>query len=281
MVSRGGIYDILSSDFIYVDGSVIDEKMDYVSCYDGFHKQKYEDTFVVDLWDDLPPKKQQVAGVARAHGLYSYKMDDPVFALWAYSYYIPINVDLLIIISKFVNQLPQTENSAYCFYTYVKGKGGSSTGYENDVTREYIPINVKQDMFGLNSIATNFENNMREARYVAQSVLNEYNTDIYISLSRSKHWSGCKYMDGSNPKFEDVLGIIAYPGIWGTFNEADATATMHFTYNPLSQKYTMEYVYYLVDFYDFPKEISLQEEDALGIVRSYELFGRNTGEYEW
>ena len=43
----------------------------------------------------------------------------------------------------------------------------------------------------------------------------------------------------------------------------------------------MKYIYYIVDFYDFPKLKIVYEQDALGLARSYELFGKCSGTYTW
>lgn len=74
-----------------------------------------------------------------------------------------------------------------------------------------------------------------------------------------------------------VCNISAF----GIFNSADASITLHCTYDPETQKYTMEYLYYIVDFYDYSAYELLYEEDALGFARSYELFGRCQGAYMW
>lgn len=47
------------------------------------------------------------------------------------------------------------------------------------------------------------------------------------------------------------------------------------------EKYYMEYVYYIIDFYDFTFNDILDEMNALGLARSYELYGVVTGEAAW
>lgn len=105
---------------------------------------------------------------------------------------------------------------------------------------------------------TNFKTNFAQAIIAAESVLNEYNTDIYFK-NVSMGW------------------MVAF----GVFNSAQALATLHCTYDPETKKYQMEYIYYIVDFYDFPAFRELYEQDGLGIARSYELFGCCPGVCLW
>jgi len=47
------------------------------------------------------------------------------------------------------------------------------------------------------------------------------------------------------------------------------------------KSYKMQYKYYIIDFYDYTFFETLYEEDALGLARSYELFGICEGESTW
>lgn len=43
----------------------------------------------------------------------------------------------------------------------------------------------------------------------------------------------------------------------------------------------MEFIYYIVDFYDYEKYPMICEQDALGLARTYELFGYCPGTMSW
>ena len=111
--------------------------------------------------------------------------------------------------------------------------------------------------------------------------MNEYNTEIYIALSPDKKWSGCSYINYSNLEILDPVEAACNAAAFGMFNSADASITLHCTYNPATKQYKMQYIYYIVDFYDFSAYELLYEEDALGVSRSYELFGKCPGYYKW
>ena len=62
---------------------------------------------------------------------------------------------------------------------------------------------------------------------------------------------------------------------------ADAGATIHATYDPQTQKYTMDFKYYLIDLYDFTIYDELDELNALVIARCYEIYGYTFGSTFW
>ena len=43
----------------------------------------------------------------------------------------------------------------------------------------------------------------------------------------------------------------------------------------------MEYIYYLTDYYDFENASVLEEQNMLGICRSFELYGKHQDEFHW
>ena len=67
----------------------------------------------------------------------------------------------------------------------------------------------------------------------------------------------------------------------GVFNSCDAGTTMHCTYNPETREYTIDYTYYIIDFYDFSFFDIIFEEDAYGLAKSYEIYGCYDGKYSW
>ena len=66
-----------------------------------------------------------------------------------------------------------------------------------------------------------------------------------------------------------------------TFNDADAGITAHCIYDPNTGIYIMDFDYYLLDFYDFSALDLLQDQDALGYFRSFELFGKEHHRIVW
>lgn len=80
---------------------------------------------------------------------------------------------------------------------------------------------------------------------------------------------------------EDPLQVLIYPAAFGIFNSADASITLHCTYDSATKKYSMEYIYYIVDYYDFLFYELLCEEDALGLAKTYELLGKCPGTCTW
>ena len=56
---------------------------------------------------------------------------------------------------------------------------------------------------------------------------------------------------------------------------------MHCVYNPDTEEYSMEFIYYIIDLYDFTLYDTLDEMNALGLARCYELYGVAGGETTW
>ena len=76
--------------------------------------------------------------------------------------------------------------------------------------------------------------------------------------------------------------LLFFFSAFGTFNDCEAGITAHCTYNSETGEITMHYKYYLVDFYDYAGLYSpLQIQDAMGIARSFELYGCLEGDYTW
>ncbi len=70
-------------------------------------------------------------------------------------------------------------------------------------------------------------------------------------------------------------------GAFGIYNKADAGITMHCIYDPDLEQYYMEFIYYIIDLYDFPLLDILDKMNALGLARCYELYGVAVGETLW
>lgn len=300
-VSRGGIYDMLSPDFIYVDGrenadgSVIDEKMEYVSYSENYYFEKYVKMFKPKVFETIFSDNERLfaKGAAGVHGLYAN--NDRIDT--NYIKYYSFNTLVLALITEFVmleeegfssslgTASARGAEAASCFALYTSNKGGISRGCNGDNSRYYIDAGymLRAMPHGMNSGYDNLCDHMRTAKYVSEKILNEHNTDVYIALSPKVEWTGCRYLYNAGV---DIMEEYAVQGILngaalGTFNEASASITLHCWYNSKTGNYWMEYKYYLIDFYDFEKLYLLYEQDALGIANSYELFGRYSGICSW
>lgn len=281
MVCRGGVYPKLSEDFLYVDGRmnengvVNDERMEYVSYSNGFYYDKYEKNTKVYLFGE----SRYADGAAGVHKLFADKLAewDPQATAVKYA-----SLNTVVVLA--IGLLSLDVNAAHCFYTYINGDGGPYKGCKDQGSRSYIPVEYMvydKDCLGLNSAKVCFEENMQVVRYAVESVLNEYNTEAYIALSPDRHWTGCSYVDYTEFNWKDPVEVATNIAAFGIFNSAEASITLHCMYDPASKRYSMEYVYYIVDYYDFSAYDLLYEEDALGLARSYELFGTCSGIQVW
>lgn len=277
-INRGGTYDTLSPEFIYVDGtvnsdgSVIDEKMNYVSWSENFYYDKYVREIELKLFND--PKT--ASGDAGVHNLYWDKLshiDDDKIETYAF-----VNSLLIIMISQ-----SWDINASNCFYTYLCNEGGPCRGCKEGATRDYIKADYMLRIHSeqLNSVYACFEENMKNLKLVTEGGLNEYNKEMYIALSPKVVWSGCAYPEYQDMTAKDVLGAGLNIAAFGIFHSAQASVTAHCTYDAGTGEYKMECIYYIEDFYDFTNFIMLYEEDALGISRSYETFGVIEADAVW
>ena len=280
-VNRGGVYPELSADFIYVDGRVNangmvnDERMGYVSYSNQFYYDKYEKPTRVKF----AVEERWAEGAAGVHGLFADKLANTNEYVTAGKYAsLNASVALAMLLGN------SDANILHCFCTYTNGKGGPEKGCTDEGSRDYIPAYYMLcglDCLDLNSARSCFKKNLQEAMRVAEAVLNENNTEIYIALSPDRQWAGCNYVNYSDFNIKDPFQVVTNMAAFGIFNSADASITLHCTYNSETKKYRMEYTYYIVDFYDFSFYDWLYQEDALGLARSYELFGVCPGILTW
>jgi len=287
-IFKGALYDKLSPNFIFVDGTpnedgkVITQKMGYVPYSDEFYDLKYKKDDYVSLFNETKPVK----GAAGVHNKFKEKRNiiNSDMRYWKFNTTL---FNAILLVSK-------DKNASACFWKYFMEWVGIYDGCEivNDLgevtgeygIRDYIVANymIYANIQDTNTMYTNFKTNFAQAIIAAESVLNEYNTDIYISTSKTCQWDGCNYVDFvKGPEIVDVYQVATNMVAFGVFNSAQASATLHCTYDPETKKYQMEYIYYIVDFYDFPAFRELYEQDGLGIARSYELFGCCPGVCLW
>lgn len=273
------VYGKLSPDFIYVDGTINQDgkqyygRMEYVPYSEAYRYQVYEKETNVkfDGYDIIT-----VSGDAGVHGSFSHVLADKEwYDIWGYFLMAAITEVLI------PANLPHAK---YCFYAYMTGNGGTEQGLADGSTRLYLNSQfvVTEKLFGLNSGNTYLQDNMYSAAKAAEAVLNEYNTEVYLSLSPNTVWTGTSYHDTNTIlDMEQNLDALFNLSAFGTYNKADAAVTLHCIYDPASETYYMEYVYYLIDFYDFSFYKVLYNLDKLGLAKSYELYGVCPGDVSW
>ena len=115
-----------------------------------------------------------------------------------------------------------------------------------------------------------------------ERVLNQYKRETYISISSYTVWRGSHFVDYTQVHLGDALAVAIHRAGFGTFNDADAGKTAHCIYDPNTGIYIMDFDYYvLLDFYDYSVLPELQDQDALGCFRSFELFGKEHHRIVW
>ncbi len=276
-MNHSKVYGKLSSEFIYVDGTLNTDgkqyygKMDYIPYSEEFIDKKYkkEKTFSFD------GEIRIVYGDAGIYNSFSDKL--PTISEAKLAEYAAVGTLTYMAIC-----LVDIE-AAWCFSTYIQGDGGSVEGLVEGSTREYINVTprLQNNIFGINSANTYFIDNMNRARVCIESVLNEYNTEIFIALSPKTKWTGCMYNECTGDNWHQNIDSLLNMGTFGIFNVADAGVTLHCIYNPDTDEYYMEYIYYIIDLYDFTLYDMLNEMNALGLARCYELYGVAVGVTVW
>ncbi|MCM1090242.1 MAG: cellulose binding domain-containing protein [Butyrivibrio sp.] len=272
----GSVNDKLSPEFIYVDGrvnadgTVNNEKMDYVPYSNELKKLWYMD----EKKATFDKTERTCDGLDNLHGLFADKKSDAGLG-WNVKYYIE-NI-VVVIATLFVGS-----NSRHCFNDYIKGEGGSEPGIGGEGTRKYIDALLLFKLGLCNSAYNNFSKNVSKGIKAAESVLNEHNTEIYIAMSPNAFWDGTFYHDTADfTNMKNNFAVLENLDAFGTFNKSNASITIHCKYDPKARTYTMDFDYYLMDFYDFPNGTMLWEANLLGICRSYELYGKVHGWSKW
>ena len=276
-LNHSNVYGKLSNDFIYVDGTLNTNgkqyfgEMNYIPYSESFLYDKYQK----EIAYKFDGETRTVYGDAGIYNSFSDKL--ATMKKWQLVEYAAVGTYTSMAVSLLDTQ------AAYCLNIYVLGDGGSYDGLVEGSTREYIYATPKlgTNIFGINSANTHFLENMNKARIAAESVLNEYNTEIYISLSPDATWCGCNYNDGTGTDWRQNIDSILNVGAFGIYNNADAGITLHCVYDTDTKEYSMEFIYYIIDLYDFTLYDTLDVMNALGLARCYELYGVAGGETSW
>lgn len=276
-VNHTNVYNKLPGEFIYVDGTINADgkqyygEMSYVPYSDDFLKNKYQ----IERTSKFKNEIRMVNGDAGIYKSFSDKL--ATISKPELLEYAAIGTYTALVVSLLDTQ------AGYCLSLYNHGAGGSKEGLVPGSTREYIYATPKlgSNIFGINSANDWFMSNMNRVKICVESILNEYNTEAYFSLSPTTTWRGCAYNDCTMTDWRQNIDSLINIGAFGIYNNADAGVTVHCTYEPSEEKYTIEYIYYIIDMYDFTIYEQLNEMNALGLARSYELYGVSAGKSSW
>ena len=292
------VYGKLSKQFIYVDGTLNRdgsqhfEKMGYVPYSNRFLYNKYnikrgeysgkEDYYTLPF--RYLNETRKGLGDARIHGLFADQLSQ--VSLQNMQSYAEFNSMVAIAISVLTIKPIVSPGGTLgkwidsealgCFVSFVSGKGGSTKAWESGYTRKNIPASnwILKGTTDTNSAKNHLEKNLRKAMKALESVLNQYNSEVYLSVSPDKKMDGCLYANiNEKMDWSTVVSVAKNIAAFGTFNDADAGITLHCVYDPETEEYTMNYRYCLIDYYDFTFLDKLNEQDMLGIARGYELYG--------
>ena len=271
------IYGKLSSEFIYVDGRLnsngktYDGEMNYLPVSNTYLMDKYVAGNSYTMFNE----NRSFNGAAGIHKLFS----DKLLTVNESSLIGYATVDSLIYTGILLSTLDGTATNV--FDTYIMGTGGDQSGWVDGYTR--MTINAYSYVFSKisNPAYEHFHDNIIKTKKAVEGIMNEYNKDAYISISPDTVWCGSDYVDYTNFEIKDIFDVLFNIAAFGTFNSSDAGITAHCTYDPATETYTLEFNYYLIDFYDYSFLAVLQDQDALGIARSFELYGKVHLGYTW
>lgn len=287
------VYNTLSSKFMYVDGRrnangiVNNEKLSFIPCSDSFYNDKY-------VTEKDAEYKNEIRTVNGEAGRYESFLDKSYSTEEAVKNWLKYEA-----IGTFVSVLVDAIDleAGILIEQFVLGCGGPFEGYAPAGTpggtrdiidgrhtiqwgtggNEFLTPFSNLDLGQINSANKYYKANMEEIYKAAQSVLNEYNTDVYISLAPTYSWSGSMYNDidvrlSWDYVYQCIDTLCNIPA-FGIYNKSDAGGVLHCSYDPEKKRYTYEYTYMLIDYYDFPLLEAFNEMNVLGIAQTFELIG--------
>ncbi|MBO4864409.1 MAG: cellulose binding domain-containing protein [Eubacterium sp.] len=273
----------LSGEFIFTDGtpnedgSINTDKMSYLPVSKDFLTDKYETKQSVKLFGI---DSKEFNGKAGIHGIYSDVIDIYDFKKYPgqLSGYIAGDLALMDLIVSLTKDLTASD----VFNRFVLCKGGDSVAWDSKYTRHMINAEkyINNGLNFGNSAHKEYKNNIYKAMIAAENYMDKNNNEIYFATSPQTRWCGCDYVRYSNTDFTNAITIANNTwtiannmAAFGTFNTADAGLTAHCTYNDVEDTYMMHCKYFIIDYYDYEFLDFLNEQDALGFARGYELYG--------
>lgn len=257
----------LSNEFIYVDGrvnwdgTINNERLDYITYPDEFYNQKYVNEVIPNAFDG----SVKVKGEANAYNSYRYKLyEDYILA----TKYIVLKKTLIML----AEGIPSL--NANCFMYYL------NSGSIDNTRRYYVDIsNLIYRPVG-NSMNKFYREHKETIRIAADGILNNYNKEAYIAVSpKAKMWGGSMYADEFSV-IQDINSVVNF-NAFTTFNKSNAVATAYCTFNLENRNKGVYIKYYIIDYYDFDFQREIYELNTLGLACSYELFGQYTDFVGW
>lgn len=277
------VYNNLSSEFIYVDGTLNADGRQYFGgiSYIPYSNQFVEDKYQKDKTVTMFGETRVAKGAAGVHNLFWDKFKDISYP--DYLGYLEFNSLVRLGIS-----LSTLDPTAYdVFDVYANGKGGDEEALSEGYSRKTINAEkyINNPWSFDNSAYDYYTTNIFKTKAAVESVLNDYNQEVYLSISPNTVWHGCDYVNYSNVDWNSALHnswvVLNNTAAFGTFNSADAGITVNCTYDPETETYFMTSCYYLIDYYDFSFLDILYDQDKLGMAKSFELYGYWYQCYTW
>lgn len=277
------VYNNLSSEFIYVDGTLNADGrqyfggISYIPYSNGFIEDKYQKDKTITMFGETRIAK----GAAGAHNLFLDKFKDISYP--DYLGYLEFNSLVRLGIS-----LSTLDPTAFdVFDAYANGKGGDEEALSEGYSRKTINAEkyINNPWSFDNSAYDYYTTNIFKTKVAVESALNDYNQEVYLSISPNTVWHGCEYVNYSNVDWNSALHnswvVLNNTAAFGTFNCADAGITVNCTYDPETETYFMTSRYYLIDYYDYSFLDILYDQDKLGMAKSFELYGYWYQCYTW
>lgn len=267
-------YNELPQGFIYVDGtknkdgSIINDKMSYLPYSKFFYNTKY-----VNLTSrSILNKVVEVNGAARIHN--SLKDEYKGLSKKQIKKYNEFSTNVGRIIATLGDK-----NSIDVYNTFISGKGAENVALDPEFTSKTIDAEKYiYNVFSIdNSAHDEYIKHIYSTKAAVESVVGEKDMDFYIASNRDNTWKGSLYYEPEDNIIKTITSN-AYPvasniSAFGIFNDSTAGLVTHCKYEADTKTYTLDCKYYLIDYYDFEFLDELNEQDALGMASSFELWG--------
>ena len=147
---------------------------------------------------------------------------------------------------------------------------GNGNDYHYDATSLLLNQRVRK----------NFQDNVQDIATASESYIKDGET-IIISNSKNNTLPGCQTFLDKDEDDEQIAHVLANANTFATINSADAGIVCKITRN--GNHYTMKYNYYIIDYYDFDKDVlrELYDMNKYGEAANFMGYGKITGRVEW
>ncbi len=263
MISNPNESDNLSEDFIYVDS------LDYMPTYDVLYNRMYIDEVTAQdvgtLENPLDRNNHPIYGLVNLHNSVDFSIagqtprneyDDIEYLYSKYNQWLCI-----VFLVKSVESTYFIENVAAVFLDHFLLNSGITYEYEGNWLHSHM---VNYALLA----------NLYYVKPMCLEMLEPGET-IYIATAPTVAW-GCASNpkgDGINTLPEKLLNYNAYLGV----NDGDAVITAKCSYD--GNAYSIEYNYYILDFYDwkFENHPNLYSLNLYGISNAFLSIGKISG----